>query len=158
MVCDAPVHDLAKISDTAILISSVSHPKTLKDLDLLHKDPMYELVTGAREALLMKKLAHKLGTDVSKSKDVQNLSALISDSSREVERTWRMAACMANTPVSTSYPFLPTMPSVAAVVKAAPVPPGEGAPTSMASMPIFGSILLPCINSNSAFTNYNSFI
>ena len=108
----------------AVLISNASHPKTLQDLDTVHKDPMYELVTGARQAYFIKHLANKLATKVSHSGDVTNIASLVNNSARELERNWRMAACMANTPVSTGYPYLPTMPagSVAAPVPgAAPV-------------------------------------
>ena len=102
------------LAPAAVLISSSSHPKTISDLNLFHQDPIYELISGAREAYFLKKLAHELGSRVSNSADVQNLASLINNSTRELERNWRMAACLTNAPVSTGYPFLPTMPTVGA--------------------------------------------
>ena len=104
---------ITKEAPLAIMISSGSHPKTLEDLNQFHKDPMYELVSGTREAYLIKKLAGELATHVSKSENVQSIARLISDSASELERSWRMGSCMSNAPVSTAYPYLPTMPSVA---------------------------------------------
>jgi hypothetical protein len=97
----------------AVMISSSVHPRTLENLNDYHKDPTYELVSGTREAYFLKKLAGKLSHNVAESEDVQNLSALIQDAARELERSWRMASCISNTPVSTGYPYLPIMPSVA---------------------------------------------
>jgi hypothetical protein len=94
----------------AIQLSRAHLPQTSQDLDTLHKDPMFELINGAKEAYYMKYLAAKLGNKIAKSEDVKDLSRLIEDSSREIERNWRMAACMANAPRSTGYPYLPTMP------------------------------------------------
>lgn len=94
----------------AILIASSSAQKSLDDFDVLAKDPLHSIITGAREAYLIKYLAHKLGHNITKSDDVRNLSELIGKSAKEIERLWRTAACMADAPVSTSYPFLPVMP------------------------------------------------
>jgi hypothetical protein len=98
-------------SPYSIQISSGTHPKTLEDLNSFHKDSLYELVTAAREAYLMKHLAGKLASAVTKSSNVRDMSHLIADSAREQERTLRMAACIANAPVSTTYPYLPLMPT-----------------------------------------------
>lgn len=95
----------------AIMISGGSHPSTLDDLNNYHKDPMYELVTGTRDAYNIQKLAHRLGHSITRSEDVKNIATLVSDASSELERSWRMAACTANVPVSTGYPYLPTMPA-----------------------------------------------
>ena len=92
-------------------ISSVTHPKTLEDLDTFHKDSVYELVSAAREAYIMKVLANKLASGVTKSSNVRDMANLIADSAREQERSLRMAACIANAPVSTTYPYLPVMPT-----------------------------------------------
>jgi hypothetical protein len=103
-------HHISKEAPISIMISSATHPKSLDDLNQFHKDPMYELISGTREAYLIKKLAGDLSTNVSKSENVQSLARLISDTSNELERSWRMGSCMSNAPVSTTYPYLPTMP------------------------------------------------
>lgn len=113
-------------SPFSIQISSGTHPKTLADLDSFHKDSLYELVSAARGAYLMKLLAGKLATHVTKSSNVRDMSHLITDSARELERSLRMAACIANAPVSTTYPYLPLMPTklVAPITKSAAQSPG----------------------------------
>lgn len=98
-------------SPFSIQISSGTHPKTLEELGSFQKDSLYELVSAAREAYLIKYLAGKLATDVTKSSNVRDMSHLIADSAREQERSLRMAACIANAPVSTTDPYLPLMPS-----------------------------------------------
>ena len=95
----------------AISISHGAHPKTLEDLDASHKDPTYELVSGTREAYFIKKLAGILAHKVAQSDDVRNIASLVQDAARELERSWRMASCISNVPVSTGYPYLPTMPT-----------------------------------------------
>jgi hypothetical protein len=95
----------------AISVSHGSYPKSLEDLDASHKDPTYELVTGTREAYFIKKLAGILSHEIAQSDDVRNIAALAQDSARELERNWRMASCISNVPVSTGYPYLPTMPT-----------------------------------------------
>ena len=94
----------------AILISRGHLPQKFEDLDMFHKDPMYELINGAKEAYFLKYIASKLGNQVAQSEDVKELARVIENSAREMERSWRTAACMANAPVSTGYPYLPTMP------------------------------------------------
>lgn len=103
------------LGNSAVLVSSSSEPHSLADLNSFHQDPLYELISGAREAYFIKKLARHLSSEISNSAEVKNLASLINDSAREIERNWRMAACMANSPVSTGYPFLPTMPGGAAL-------------------------------------------
>jgi len=95
----------------AYQISSVTHPKTLDDLNTFHKDSMYELVSAVRDAYIMKTLASKLASHVTKSSNVRDMANLIADTAREQERALRMAACLANAPVSTTHPYLPVMPS-----------------------------------------------
>ena len=94
----------------AMMISSASHPTSLDDLNLAHKDPLFELATGTRDAYLIKKLAGDLASKISDSEDVRNLSSLVNDSGRTLERDWRMASCISNMPSSTGYPYLPMMP------------------------------------------------
>lgn len=152
----------AAFGDPAILISSGTHPKTFSDLDMLHKDPMYELVTGAREAYFLKQLAQKLGREISHSKDVQNLSSLIGDSARELERTWRMAACISNTPVSTAYPYLPTMPTGTTAIKVPPpATPETSAPSATAQAGMggdFSNALSLVCSSRTRPEKYSTFI
>ena len=109
-----------QVAPAAIQISSSTQPKTLEDLNIFHKDAMYEVISGARQAYMIKQLAGELRSRVSNSADVKHLANLISDSSRELERNWRMAACMSNAPVSTGYPYLPIMPSGAPAIPANP--------------------------------------
>ena len=96
----------------AVQISTGVFPKSMDDLNSLHKDPTYEIVSGTREAYFMKKIAGLLSRKVAQSEDVRNLAHLVQDSARELERNWRMAACISNTPVSTGYPYLPIMPTL----------------------------------------------
>lgn len=103
----------------AIMISGGAFPKTMADLSSSHKDPTYELVSGAREAYFVKKLAGTLARNVTESEDVRNLASLIQDSARELERSWRMAACISNVPVSTAHPYLPVVPHAPASGEAA---------------------------------------
>jgi hypothetical protein len=103
----------------AIMISGGAFPKTMEDLSASHKDPTYELVSGAREAYFVKKLAGTLARNVTESGDVRNLASLIQDAARELERSWRMAACISNVPVSTAHPYLPVMPHAPASGEAA---------------------------------------
>ena len=125
-----PTHTSHTIYDPkvpyAIMISGGSFPKTMEDLNSSHKDPTYELVSGAREAYFVKKLAGTLARNVTESDDVRNLASLIQDSARELERSWRMAACISNVPVSTAHPYLPVMPH-------APAAGGSAAETASAS-------------------------
>lgn len=95
----------------AVLLSHSGAPKTLDDLNTLHQDPMYELINGAKEAYYLKTLSDRLAHEITQSKEVQDLASLVNNSAREMERNWRLAACIANAPRSTGYPFLPTMPS-----------------------------------------------
>ena len=97
-------------SPFAFQISSVSHPKTLEDLNSFHKDSLYELVSATRQAYLMKAIANKLAS-TTKSSNARDMANLIADSAREQERSLRMASCIANAPVSTAYPYLPVMPT-----------------------------------------------
>ncbi len=101
---------LTTVGHPAMLIASSSSQQSLSDFKALAKDPMYSVITGAREAYLAKYLAHTLGHKVTQSDDVRNLADLIERSAKEIERLWRTAACMSDAPVSTSYPYLPVMP------------------------------------------------
>ena len=142
----------------AIMLSSGSDPSTLDDLNNFHKDPMYELITGAKDAFYIQKLANKLGVKITRSEDIKNISSLVSNASSELERNWRMAACIANAPVSTGYPYLPTMPSSSAASSGTSDGASASAPTAgqgagdvtKASLPL-GTVLMalrPCTSSN----------
>ena len=124
----------ASYSPFAFQISSASHPKTMDDLNTFHKDSMYELVSATRAAYLMKILASKLASHVTKSSNVRDLANLITDSAREQERSLRMAACMSNAPVSTTYPYLPVMPTKLSLQPSQNLPPSS-APVSSPSTP-----------------------
>ena len=101
--------------DFAVQTAGGLFPKSLEDLNASHNDPTYELVSGAREAYFIKKIAGMLSRKFAQSEDVRNLSHLVQDSARELERNWRMAACISNVPVSTGYPYLPMMPAAPSV-------------------------------------------
>jgi hypothetical protein len=101
----------ANAAPMAVLLSHSGAPQTLDDLNTLHQDPLYELINGAKEAYYLKTLSDRLAHRITQSKEVQDLASLVNNSAREMERNWRMAACIANAPRSTGYPFLPTMPS-----------------------------------------------
>jgi hypothetical protein len=111
MMASTPIEALYSVkTHPAMMISSASHPSSFDDLNLAHKDPKFELATGTRDAYLIKKLAGDLASKISDSEDVRNLSSLVNDSGRTLERDWRMASCISNMPTSTGYPYLPMMP------------------------------------------------
>lgn len=102
----------------SILLDNPASPYSAEDLKAIHADPMYKLVSGTRDAYWTKHIADKLAQDVTKSDDVRNLGELVGGSAKELERLWRMAACMSDAPVSTKYPYLPVMTAKAASVAA----------------------------------------
>jgi hypothetical protein len=110
------VHDLQPAMNTkaatSIAVPGTSTPVSSDNVDPSLKDPTYQLIAAAKEAYNMKKLAGLLSRKIAQSEDVRNLAHLVQDSSRELERSCRMAACISNVPVSTKYPYLPAMPTI----------------------------------------------
>ncbi len=135
-----PAHHIG-YAPFAYQISSATHPKTMDDLNTFHKDSMYELVSAVRDAYIMKTLASKLASNVTKSSNVRDMANLIADTAREQERALRMAACIANAPVSTTHPYLPVMPTKVSA-PLAQAGPTASVPSKTPTQPA-GSVPLP---------------